>query len=303
MNKPFIALRPEITRTHAHRLMYWLEDEHVTQHLSDRSSVARLIKHAIERTQLPILTPLFNQGGRFFMAHDRRDEPVGFVRLIKTGRECEIVLVIGDRDNWGRRLGTSTILEALKLAFFEMRAEKVIAKIHPENDRSIRAFERCGFSVEAKAPTLVRLVLNEGRYRRLLREGELALAPEIFITEVDRRRLLDLICWQDGAAIVDLEHEIERAIVVEPEAVAPHVITLNSRVLLNFDGEAREVTLVYHDDANEPAGRYSVLSDLGAAILGHKEGDVIDWVLDDRPRRVVIERVLYQPEAAGDFTL
>ncbi len=34
----------------------------------------------------------------------------GFVRLIKTGPNCEIVLAIGNRDNWGRSLGARTIL-------------------------------------------------------------------------------------------------------------------------------------------------------------------------------------------------
>lgn len=303
MNMPFIALRPEITRTHAHRLMDWLDDETVTQYLSDSSSVSRLIEQAVERSQMPILTPMFNQGGRFFMAHDRHDEPVGFVRLIKTGRECEIVLVIGQRDNWGRKLGTSAILEALKIAFFEMRADQIIAKIHPANDRSIRAFERCGFAVEARTPTMVRLSLGAGRYRAKLREPGFAFAPEIYITEVDKQRLLERLWLHDGAAIIDLEHEIERAIVVEPAEVAPHVVTLNSKVLLTVDGAPLEVSLVYEEDANERKGRYSVLSDLGAAILGHEEGDVITWLVDDRPRTIAIERVLYQPEAAGAFDL
>lgn len=303
MNMPFIALRPEITRTHAHRLMDWLDDETVTQYLSDSSSVSRLIEQAVERSQMPILTPMFNQGGRFFMAHDRHDEPVGFVRLIKTGRECEIVLVIGQRDNWGRKLGTSAILEALKIAFFEMRADQIIAKIHPANDRWIRAFERCGFAVEARTPTMVRLSLGTGRYRAKLREPGFALAPEIYITEVDKQRLRERLWLHDGAAVIDLEHEIERAIVVEPGEVAPHVVTLNSKVRLTVDGERQEVSLVYDEDANERKGRYSVLSDLGAAILGHEEGDVITWLVDDRPRTIAIERVLYQPEAAGAFDL
>lgn len=145
MNKPFISLCPEITRAHALTLMDWLEDERVTCYLSDSRHVSRSIGHAIDRTQLPILTHLFNQGGRFFMAFDRHDAPVGFVRLIKTGPDCEIVLVIGDSDKWGRNLGARTILEGMKLAFLDMRAKKLIAKIHPDNTRSLKAFVRSGF--------------------------------------------------------------------------------------------------------------------------------------------------------------
>ncbi|SDP59516.1 regulator of nucleoside diphosphate kinase [Paracidovorax cattleyae] len=59
----------------------------------------------VGRVQLPVLTHLFNQGGRFFMACDRHDVPVGFVRLVKDGPDCEMVLAIGDRANWGAGWG------------------------------------------------------------------------------------------------------------------------------------------------------------------------------------------------------
>src|SRR5690606_16807121 len=115
---------------------------------------SRFIEQVVGRVQLPILTHLFNQGGRFFMACDRHDVPVGFVRLVKQGPDCEMVLVIGNRDNWGRKLGASAIREAMKLAFFDMRAGKLIAKIHTDNVRSLKAFLRCGFELESETPEL-----------------------------------------------------------------------------------------------------------------------------------------------------
>jgi len=303
MKKPFVSLCPEITRAHALILMDWLEDERVTRHLSDSHDVSRFIAQAIDRTQMPILTHLFNQGGRFFMAHDRDDMPVGFVRLVRTGRDYEIVLVIGDRDNWGRRIGSSTIREGLKLAFLEMRAETVIAKIHPDNTRSLKAFERCGFLARSETSTLKSLSMTAGRYRRLLREGAMAEATDIYITEMDQSRLQELIELEHGPAVVELEHEIERAIVVAPERVAEDVVTMNSRVVLHLDDEEREVSLVYPQDADERSGKLSVLSDLGAAILGYRKGDAIDWVVSSRTRRILIDRLIYQPEASGDFHL
>lgn len=95
MHPPFVWLCPEITRSDALKLMDWLEDECVTRHLSDSRHVSRFIEQVIARVQLPILTHLFNQGGRFFMVCDGHDVPVGFVRLVKTGSVCEMVLVIG----------------------------------------------------------------------------------------------------------------------------------------------------------------------------------------------------------------
>lgn len=303
MNKPFVSLRPEITRTHALILMDWLEDERVTQYLTDSSSVSRFIEQAIDRTQLPILTHLFNQGGRFFMAHNRDDVPVGFVRLVKSGAECEIVLVIGDHDNWGQKLGASTMREGLKLAFLDMRAERLIANIHPENTRSLQAFERCGFRLQRETPTLKSLSMTLDRYLQLLREGAMAVSADIYITEMDKARLHTLIEIDQGPASVDLEHEIERAIVVDPQQVARDVVTMNSRVRLHLDDEAMEIALVYPQDADERAGKLSVLSEVGAALLGYQEGDAIDWMVSDRTRRIQIERVIYQPESYGDFHL
>lgn len=303
MNKPFISLCPEITRTHALTLMDWLEDERVTCYLSDSRNVSRFIEQAIDRTQLPILTHLFNQGGRFFMAYDRRDVPVGFVRLVKTGPDCEIVLVIGDCDNWGRNLGASTIREGMKLAFLDMRAEKLIAKIHPDNARSLKTFLRSGFLLETETPTLKSFSMTAGRYLRLLREGAVVDSTDIYITEIDKARLKELIELEQGPAVVELEHELERAIVVAPQQVARNVVTMNSRALLQLDDEEMEVALVYPEDADSSAGKFSVCSDVGAAILGYQEGDSIDWRISDRTRRIGIRKVLYQPEAAGDFHL
>lgn len=303
MIRPFVSLRPEITRSHAMVLMDWLEDERVIRHLSDSRSVSRMIAQAVDRTQMPILTHLFNQGGRFFMAYDRNDVPVGFVRLIKTGTECEIVLAIGDPDNWGFGLGASAIREGLRIAFLDMRAESVIAKIHPSNTRSMKGFERCGFVLKVETPTLKSMCITSGRYLHLLREGRMANSADIYVTEFDKAKLQSLLDVEHGSAIVELEHEVERAIVVDPYHVAPDVVTMNSRVVLYVDGEAKEVTLVYPQDANERSGKLSVLSDVGAAILGYREGSAIDWVVSDRTRRILIERVVYQPESSGDFDI
>lgn len=303
LNRPFVSLRPEIYRADALTLMDWLEDECVTRHLSDSRHVSRCIQQTIDRVQLPILTHLFNQGGRFFMACDRDDTKVGFVRLVQTGRDCEIVLAIGDRDNWGRRLGASVIREGMKLAFFEIRAKKLIAKIHPDNARSLKVFQRCGFQLESQTPALTCLAISSERYLRLLRDGLAGCAGDIHITEIDQARLRDLVTFEQASNSFELEHEIERAIVVDPTQVPRDVVTMNSRALLRLDDEEVEVSLVYPGDADDSAGRLSVCEGVGTAILGYREGDAFYWRGPGRTCSVRIERVLYQPEAAGDFHL
>lgn len=303
MNLPFVSLRPEITRSDALTLMDWLDDECVTRHLSDSRHVSRFIEQVIGRVRLPILTHLFNQGGRFFMVCDRHDVPVGFVRLVKTGLACEMVLVIGNRDNWGRQLGASAIREAMKLAFFEMRAEKLIAKVHPDNARSLKVFQRCGFLLESQSSALKSFAMTSERYLRLLRESPAGQAGKIHITGTDQARLRNLVAFEHASASFELEHELERAILVDSRQVPQDVVTMNSRTLLQLDDEEVEVELVYPDDADDSAGRLSVRAGIGTAILGYREGDAFAWRLQDRTCRIRIVRVLYQPEAAGYFHL
>lgn len=209
MNKPFISLCPEITRANALTLMDWLEDEDVTRYLSDSRHVSRFIQQVIGRVQLPVLTHVFNQGGRFFMAYDRHDVPVGFVRLVRSDTDCEMVLVIGNRENLGRKPGAGAIREGMKLAFLDMRAERLIAKIHPDNARSLKAFLHSGFLLESETPAMTSLAMSSARYLRLLRESPAVHTADIYITEIDKARLRSLVDLENGSDIFELEHETQ----------------------------------------------------------------------------------------------
>jgi regulator of nucleoside diphosphate kinase len=46
-----------------------------------------------------------------------------------------------------------------------------------------------------------------------------------------------------------------------------------------------------------------VLAPIGTAILVYREGDVIEWSVPAGRKRIPIEKILYQPEAAGDYDL
>ena len=304
MPLPFVSLRPEVTRSHAMMLMDWLADERVTRYLNESRDVSRSIAEAMDRTRMPMLTQLFNQeDGRFFMVHDRNDAPAGFVRLIKSGPGCEIVLAIGNNETWGRGLGSSAIREALKIAFLGMRAENVIAKVHPQNSRSLKAFERFGFRSANATATALSLSLTARRYRELMREPAMRGAAEICITNMDRSRLQDLLLFERGPGTIEVEHELERANVVAPQCISEGVVTMNSKISMRLDDEKLEVTLVYPEDMDLRLGKLSIFSDTGAAILGYREGDRIDWVVANRTRRIVIDRVIYQPESSGHFHL
>lgn len=145
MEDSSIILRQEVFKSDAWKIVDWMEDDEVTQYLNERQNVSKSIKQIIYRINMPILTHLFNQDGSFFMLTTTEEEPVGFLRLVPKGKSAEMVVVIGDREKWGKGLGSNAILEGLKQAFFTWRAEEVIAKINFKNERSKRVFKKAGF--------------------------------------------------------------------------------------------------------------------------------------------------------------
>lgn len=308
MNEPFICLCSEITRENAFELIRWMEDDRVREFLSDTRRVCADLAQVLERVNLPALTHLFNSDGRLYIACDRQNVPVGFVRLVVKSAETELVVVIGDRENWGRKLGSGTIQESLKIAFFELRAPKVVAKIHKGNIRSIRAFSSAGFRFAQEMPALLRYEMTMEEYLMHLRKKRLE-PGEIFITPIDRQRLKKVIDESlEGQTNMDksmraLEREINRAKIIESERIAPDVVTMNSRAIVYLDGKERELSLVYPREAELSRKCLSVLSPVGTAILGYREGNEIQWQVPSGVANIKIGKILYQPEAAGDYHL
>jgi regulator of nucleoside diphosphate kinase len=96
-----------------------------------------------------------------------------------------------------------------------------------------------------------------------------------------------------------LRGKLAHAAVVPEHLVPADVITMQSRVRLKDleTGCDETYELVVPAHAAAAAARISVLSSLGAALLGSRQGDVVDHRVQGERRRSRIERVLYQPEA------
>jgi len=102
-----------------------------------------------------------------------------------------------------------------------------------------------------------------------------------------------------------LERELEHAVVLKSEEVPATVVTMNSEVeVVDLETEERRsLTLVFPSMAGIELGRVSVLAPLGTALLGSREGARVAWHTPRGPRQLQVERVVYQPEAAGRFDL
>ena len=108
--------------------------------------------------------------------------------------------------------------------------------------------------------------------------------------------------WITYAPYLDLfRAELRRADVVPPGEVPGDVVTMNSRFALwhRHSDETVCCTLVYPGEEDARAGKVSVLSPMGHALLGARVGEEVCWLGPEGPEVATVRRLLYQPEAAG----
>lgn len=142
-----------------------------------------------------------------------------------------------------------------------------------------------------------------------MKKAKTTNSRQIYITDHDLQRLQDLIekmldqPSRDNRYLEELDEELLRAEVVSPQEIPANLITMNSAVRLqDMDSKAElEYTLVYPQDANLEKGRISVLAPVGMAMIGFCVGDTISWQVPGGSKRFKIKKIIYQPEAAGDY--
>lgn len=129
--------------------------------------------------------------------------------------------------------------------------------------------------------------------------------PRLIMSARDAARLEALLLRPEVATTevaTLLEAEIARAEVREPADIPPDVVTMNSRVSVQNESTGAEqvVRVVYPHDVDGSVDRVSVLAPVGAALLGLRVGDAIDWPMPGgRTSRLRVTGVHYQPEAEG----
>ncbi|MGE5457557.1 MAG: nucleoside diphosphate kinase regulator [Methanococcaceae archaeon] len=102
-----------------------------------------------------------------------------------------------------------------------------------------------------------------------------------------------------------LMKELDSAKIVEPVEIPADVVTMNSIVKLSFPDNNKQVQfqIVYPDKANVKENKISIFSPIATALIGYKENDEIEWVVPAGLTRIKIDKIIYQPESAGDYDL
>lgn len=109
-----------------------------------------------------------------------------------------------------------------------------------------------------------------------------AVRPEIRMIDSEADALTELTLQEQRDSICFYElllDEIDRATICSRTNISPQVVTMGSEVtfLDEKNGTERTLRLVYPGDADIAAGRLSILTPVGAGLIGLSVGQSINW--------------------------
>jgi regulator of nucleoside diphosphate kinase len=131
----------------------------------------------------------------------------------------------------------------------------------------------------------------------------------IYVTNEDFDRLCRLVRGRRAGHSADsgyldmLEEELDRAEIVDANAIPPEVVTMNSEVRLKDldSGEVKVYRLVFPNQSRAE-NCISILAPVGTAMLGYRVGDTIEWPVPKGIRRLQVLEVVSQPEGVATMT-
>ncbi|UXN73669.1 nucleoside diphosphate kinase regulator [Devosia sp. A8/3-2] len=128
------------------------------------------------------------------------------------------------------------------------------------------------------------------------------LTPEIIVGEADHKQLnipamAGLTHTPDQSD--DLLYELERARILGDAEVPSDIVRMGSTARYRTDnGREHMVTLVYPVDADIAAGRISIMTPVGTALIGLRVGQSISWRSRDNRKHMLTVLAVRQPVAA-----
>ncbi len=150
----------ELTADDLGVLATWRNDSRVNRYLSDRLKTLDELNSWFER--------LRSNPKVWLKAILEDGHLVGYATvesIDSKNRKCELALVIGEPDYWGKGIGKNVLAEMLRYAFEDLKMHRVWAAVARGNSRSERLVISAGFVQEG---VMRETILIEGHFADLL---------------------------------------------------------------------------------------------------------------------------------------
>lgn len=73
---------------------------------------------------------------------------ITFRNFNRVNRRCEVGMLIGDKDYWGRGIGTEAMQQFIRLLFTRYNVNRIDLDTFSDNQRALRCYKKCGFVEE-----------------------------------------------------------------------------------------------------------------------------------------------------------
>ena len=124
----------------------------------------------------------------------------------------------------------------------------------------------------------------------IISEQELPILKKL----LEHHRASDLIEKQSQEKLIQ---ELKHAVVKRNHEMPDSVVRLNSIVSVQTSfGRKDGLQLVLPAESNLQKRKLSVMSSMGLAIFGYREGDKVSWILPNGKEDIIIQRVINQPD-------
>jgi len=121
--------------------------------------------------------------------------------------------------------------------------------------------------------------------------AEFHLSPDIVVGQAEHQQLVTLALTGTSHSADEADwllFELDRARIVPDGALPRNVVRMGATVRFRSEGgEERVVRLVYPGEADIAAGRISVVTPVGAALIGLREGQSITYHARDGRRQAL----------------
>lgn len=88
--------------------------------------------------------------GIFLNATDELIGYAGFCNISKTNKSGEYFIFIGDKEAWGKGIGTKVTEEILKIGFIDHQLNRIMLTVSEPNIGGLKAYKKAGFIIEGQ---------------------------------------------------------------------------------------------------------------------------------------------------------
>ncbi len=142
-----VYLRPYAPETDAAKVHQWFNDPEVTHFMvTGRYPTTELQARALLEAQVRSEEHVV-----FVVVDSATEKPLGLVGLYDMDmvvRKAEMRIIIGEKEYWGKGVGTEAVELITYYGFDRLQLNKVYLGVMEENIKAVKAYEKAGFAHE-----------------------------------------------------------------------------------------------------------------------------------------------------------